>query len=93
MKFSKVHIPCQQTKNPYKSVGKPTLKCQKQKYRRSLDFISRRAATAHHESVGSTQYPAESVNTFCRFTSVEMVILSIMYLIWGYSYADRTSIP
>jgi len=93
MKSSRAPVPCQQTKTPYESVGKPTLKCQEQKCRRSPDFIPRRAATTPHESVGSTQYPTESVNTFCRFASVEMVILSIMSLLRRYHHEDRAGSP
>jgi hypothetical protein len=93
MKSSRALVPCQQTNTLYESVGKPTLKCQEQKCRRFPDFALRRATTTPHKSVGSTQYLAESVNTFCRFASVEMVILSIMSLLRRYCHEDRAGNP
>lgn len=80
---------CQQTKTSYESIGKPTLKCQEQKCRRSPHFIPRRAATTPHQSISTTPTPPKSIDTFRPVMSVELMVTSLMSSLGRLQHEDR----
>jgi len=93
MKFTRAPTPCQQTRTPYESVGKSTLKCQEQKCDRVLDFYPQWPAATPNESVSSIRYPTESVNTFWPSLLPTAVVTFLMSLLGRFHHEDGARTP
>lgn len=93
VKSTRAPVPCQQTKTPDESVGKPTLRCQEQKLDTPQFVTPQRVSTIPYESPDITPSLPKSINTFWPFAFPRVAVISLMPTQRRFHHEDGTGTP